>query len=184
MKGMAVEYKGKNYRYIFSLLDVFSRYHWLVPLERKKSSHVKQEIQLIYKVHGIPERFCERNKIKMIRCLPYNPKAQGKVERSHRVLRRKIYYDLVEQKRTGVNWVKHLPDMKCLNHEKLEELAWKSPFEIYYGRKPNELVNEGDNYEKIIHTVKSVGPSKSDYYKQNRTAKNWRNMASKAEQSW
>ena len=40
----------------FSLLDVFCRYHWLVPLERKKSSHVKKDLQLVYKVHGIPER--------------------------------------------------------------------------------------------------------------------------------
>ena len=68
--------------------------------------------------------------------------------------------------------------MKCLNHEK--EQAWKSPFETYYGRKPNELVNEGKNYEKIIHTAKSVRPSKSDYYKQNRTAENW-SKASKAD---
>ena len=30
----------------------------------------------------------------MIRCRPYNPKAKGKVERSHRVLRQKINYDL------------------------------------------------------------------------------------------
>ena len=35
----------------------------------------------------------------MIKCRPYNPKAQGKVERSHRVLRQKIYYDLIKQKK-------------------------------------------------------------------------------------
>ena len=39
----------------------------------------------------------------MIKCCPYNPNAQGKVERSHRVIRRKIYYDLLKQKKTGVN---------------------------------------------------------------------------------
>ena len=41
----------------------------------------------------------------MINCRPYNPKAQGKVERSHRSLIQKIYYDLIQQKKTGVNWV-------------------------------------------------------------------------------
>ena len=42
MKRMQVEYKGKTYRYILSLMDLFSRFHWLVPLERKKSSFVKK----------------------------------------------------------------------------------------------------------------------------------------------
>ena len=30
--------------------------------------------------------------------------------------------------------------MKCLNNEKREELGWKSPFEVNFGRKHNELV--------------------------------------------
>ena len=52
--------------------------------------------------------------IKMIKYCPYNPKAPGKIVRSHCVLRRKIYYDLIKQKKTGVNWVKCLPKyMKC-----------------------------------------------------------------------
>ena len=29
---------------------------------------------------------------------------------------------------------------KCLNNDKHEELDWRSAFEVYYGRKPNELV--------------------------------------------
>ena len=41
--------------------------------------------------------FCQRNKIKMIRCRSYNPRAQGKVERSHKVLKQKITYGLVTQ---------------------------------------------------------------------------------------
>ena len=46
MKGMQVQYKGKTYRYILSLMDLFSRFHWLAPLERKKSSFVKKELKL------------------------------------------------------------------------------------------------------------------------------------------
>ena len=55
----------------------------------------------------------------MIKCRPYIPKVQRKIERSHRVLRRKIYYDLIKQKKSGANWVKCLPKyMKCCNKEK------------------------------------------------------------------
>ena len=114
MKSIKVEYKGKCYRYIFSLTDIFSRLNWLAPLTRKKISHVKKELLWIYKEHGQPERlqsdnggefkrqvkdYCKSRKIKIINCHPYNPKAQGKVERSHRSLRQKIYYDLIQQKK-------------------------------------------------------------------------------------
>ena len=37
--------------------------------------------------------------------------------------------------------VKNLPNyMKCLNNKKCAELGWQSPFEVYFGRKSNELV--------------------------------------------
>ena len=46
-------------------------------------------------------------------------------------------YDLLSLSKTGVNWVKCLPDYaRTLNCEPKEELSWKSPFEVYYGRKP------------------------------------------------
>ena len=42
--------------------------------------------------------YCKSRKIKMINSHTYNPKAKGKVKRSHRSLRQKIYYDLIQQK--------------------------------------------------------------------------------------
>ena len=53
--------------------------------------------------------------------------------------------------------------MKCLNHDKREELSWKSAFEIYYGRKANELINEGRNYDETICTAKTIGPSMKSF---------------------
>ena len=62
----------------------------------------------------------------MINCGPLNPKAEGKVECSYHSLRQKIYYDLIQQEKNGVNWVKSLPDyMKCLSNEKKDDLGWK-----------------------------------------------------------
>ena len=76
----------------------------------KKRSHVKKDLLKIYRIHSITKhlqsdnggefkkelkRFYKIKKIKMIRLSPYNPKSQGKVEHSHRVICRKIYYDLV-----------------------------------------------------------------------------------------
>ena len=50
-------------------------------------------------------RFREINKIKMIRSRSYNPKRHSKVERSYQVFHRNSYYDHVQQKKTGINWV-------------------------------------------------------------------------------
>ena len=45
MENMAVAYKGKPYKYILTLLNVFSRFQWLYPLESKHSSGVKKTLK-------------------------------------------------------------------------------------------------------------------------------------------
>ena len=134
MKNMAVVYKGKTHKYILSLLDVFSQFHWLYPLESKHSSGTKKKLKKIYSVNGLPQilqsdnggefkkhvkEFCTTHKVKMVRCRPYHPQAQGKVERSHHVLRQKVHYDIVKRRKHGINRAKQIPNYaKCLNKEK------------------------------------------------------------------
>ena len=55
MQKCPVEWKGRLYKYILSLIDVFSRYHWLKPLERKSSRAVASALNSIYAIHGPPE---------------------------------------------------------------------------------------------------------------------------------
>ena len=66
MKRMKVEYKEKCYRYIFSQMDIFSKFHCLAPLTRKKSSHVRKELQWIYREHGQPERLQSDVRLKIV----------------------------------------------------------------------------------------------------------------------
>jgi hypothetical protein len=117
----------------------------------------------------------------MLRCRPYHPQAQGKVERSHRVLRQKIHYDMMKKGKKGVNWAKEIPQyVTCLNSEKREQLGWKSPFEIYFGRKSNELINAGmiaDGYISIQRTCQAM---ESDYSSHKKITKSWRKKAKKA----
>ena len=56
MRGEAAEYQEKTYRYIMSLLDGFSRFHWLCPLQTKHSHGVKECMKKIYEVHGTLEK--------------------------------------------------------------------------------------------------------------------------------
>ena len=80
--------------------------------------------------------------MKIIQSSLYHPQSQGKVERSHRVFRKKIMYDLVNYQQGGVNWVKHLPTYdRVMNEDPKEVLSWMSPFQVYYGRKSQRLSN-------------------------------------------
>ena len=64
-------------------------------------------------------------------------------------------------------WVKNLLEYsKCLNNDKLEELGWRSAFEVYYGRKSNELVKCGVtvNREKKFNVQKVIQPPENFVY--------------------
>ena len=72
--------------------------------------------------------------------------------------------------KSGVNWVKSLPDHgRALNEEPKEELSWKSAFEIYYGRKPYGnyrysqpiVVNEWEIYHEDY--VEMISARAKDY---------------------
>ena len=150
----------------------------------------------IYFAHGFPKNlqsdnggefkkhvreFCTTNKVKMVRCRHYHPQTQGKVEGSHRVLRQKIHYDMARKRRHGIKWAKQLPSYaRCLNNEKREELGWKSPFEIYFGRKSNELVNAGSAYDGLITTMEVQQLNTSDHNLHLQKTHTWRDNAKNA----
>ena len=75
-----MEYNGKPYQYILSLFDVFSRFHWLVPLQSKHLRRVNSELKKIFDQHGNPralqsdrekefygelKTFCKKRKIEI-----------------------------------------------------------------------------------------------------------------------
>ena len=150
MKTEAVEFDGVIYRYILTLQDIFSRYLWLRPLSRKKSSAVASEISRIFREHGPPKILqCDNGGefkkcviaaansvgVKIIRSRAYHPQSQGKVEWSHRTLRDRIQFDL---RGHGCNWVKNLYKYQsALNDDVKRELGGRSPFEVYFQRKSN-----------------------------------------------
>ena len=178
-----VELGGKSYRYILSVMDVFSRYLWLVPLLTKSSRDIARELKKIHErdgppdrlqsdrgleFHGCVENICKKYKIRGIRSRPYHPQSQGKVERSHRRWRDKMMYDLLAMKGKGINWAKNLPRYcRILNEERKEELGWLSPFEVYYGQKSNVVTKASlENYyidsfpSETLKTPKRKGLSK------------------------
>ena len=50
-----VKNNGKVYKYVLSVIDIFSRFLWLVALESKSISHVVRVLQTVYDQHGPPD---------------------------------------------------------------------------------------------------------------------------------
>ena len=56
--------------------------------------------------------------------------------------------------------------MKCFNSETCEELGWQFPFEVYFGRKSNELVHCGLPENRGSPEVRKVSkPTRNDLNK-------------------
>ena len=143
--------------------QIYSVHGRLKNLQSDRGSGFKKELKT----------FCNCWKIRRTCSRAYHPQSQGKVERSHRELRNKIHYDMVKLNSKGVNWVKNLPRYATiLNEGAREELGWKSPFEIYYGRKSNAILNEQTESPSNNETqvTKTMLPNKKDI------AKHWQHV--------
>ena len=92
-------------------LDVFPRYIFLRPLERKNSKLACRHLIDIYGEIGLPtkaqgdqgkeftdkvKKFFNGNGVKVINSAPYKPQSKGKIERSHGTWKRKVAYDLTK----------------------------------------------------------------------------------------
>ena len=151
-------YRGQEYKYILTAIDVFSRYTWLRPLRKKEGKLVARELEKIFNIFGNP-RICQCDqgpefrgevdallKDREITCIcsrPRHPQSQGKIERSHGTLKLKLLYDLLMEE-SGTNWAKQLPQYeRLLNDTPKKVLGWWTPFDVFYGRsKAGSLGNE------------------------------------------
>ena len=95
-KKWSVKTNGHFYRYVLTVIDTFSRFLWLRPLESKSSQVITSESESIYMEHGSPDTIqCDRGgefkkalkllrdrmNIKLIYGCPRHLQSQGKVER-------------------------------------------------------------------------------------------------------
>lgn len=157
MASMPATIDDDTYKYIMSVIDIFSRFVILRPLQTKESSEVAEHLLDIYNEHGPPEILqsdqgtefkgvvkviCEALNVRIINSAAYSPQTQGKDERSHRTWKEKIKFDIVNCEH-DLNWVEYLPEyQKLYNESPHSSLGYLTPFEVYFGRPCNRLKNK------------------------------------------
>lgn len=186
---------GHLWRYVLLVIDVFSHFLWLRPLESKSSQVIAIELECIYMEYGSPEiiqcdqggefkkalkLLCDRMNIKLFYSRPRHNQSKGKLERYYRALRSKMEYDLQKIGQYGVKWEKQLPlYQRILNNDPKEVIAYKTPFEIYVARNCNAF-RESTLQDEILPSAGRARPTKNDRYRRSRQALKLRNRAKKA----
>ena len=93
MASMPVTIDGDTNKYIISVIDIFSRFVFLRPLQTKESADFAEHLLDIYHEHGPPEilqseqgtefkglvkTICESLNVRIIKSAAYSPQTQGK----------------------------------------------------------------------------------------------------------
>ena len=99
MASMPATIDGDTYKYIMFVIDIFSTFVFLRPLQTKESNEVAKNLLDIYNEHGPPEilqsdqgtefksvvkAICKALNVRIIKSAAYSPQTQGKDEHSHR----------------------------------------------------------------------------------------------------
>ncbi|XP_066917470.1 KRAB-A domain-containing protein 2-like [Clytia hemisphaerica] len=147
---------GKCFKYVLAILDVFSRFVFLHPLESKEPGPVMDKLIDIFLSVGYPKTIqsdrgnefkgyvnslCDKLNIPRPTSRAYHPQSQGKLERSHATWKKKLVYD-ISNNNLG-NWCDEL-DLYAhqYNTGAHQGLGGISPFEVFYGRKLNDRIQE------------------------------------------
>jgi hypothetical protein len=134
------------------LIDVFTGFVMLEPIQNKEASTVARALWKVCCVIGIPRvlqsdngtEFC--NKIINSLCrltgiprryiAPYNPRADGKVERVIKTVKQTVMKLLHG---TASFWPLYVPFVQLAYNNKVHELTGSTPFSLMFGRCMNEL---------------------------------------------
>ena len=157
LTAIAVTIDDKEYKYVLSIIDVFSRFLWLRALTNKNSNTVAMELYKIYIEYGPPKiiqsdqgsefkgnvkELCNLLKTKMIYSRSHHPQSQGKDERSHQTWKKKIHQDLMNTQNEGIcDWVTGLPALQRTYNEGVHRSLGITPYECFFGIRSNHLIS-------------------------------------------
>ena len=147
---------GQN-RYVFVVIDDYSRYMWTMLLKEKNEAFgrfkklkasIEQETGISIKTFRTDRggeftsnefnNFCEENGIQRHLTAPYSPQQNGVVERRNRTILEMTRSILKHMSVPNYMWgeaVRHV--IYLINRSATRTLASKTPYEMFKGSKPN-----------------------------------------------
>ena len=148
----------EGYKHLLVIIDVFTGFVILRPVKNKEMETIARKLFKIFCLIGLPKILQSDNGTEfsngVIRALvkltgieqrlisPYNPRADGKVERaigSVTMIIKKLLHGVHE------NWPLFVPFAQLSFNNKISSLTGSSPFALMFGRKLNEI----KDYSKI-----------------------------------
>lgn len=171
LRNIPVVIGGVRYRYVLSVLDVFSRFLWLRSLADKNADTVARELYKIYlefgppkiiqtdqggEFKGVVKTLCKLIKTKLIYSRSNHPQSQGKDERSHSTWKEKIRHDLFSSQTDHCNWVDRLPILQRIYNEGRHRITGVSPYKLLFGVTSNHVLNTMTTTENTTVSDKEI----------------------------
>jgi transposase InsO family protein len=142
----------EGWKFCLVVIDVFTGFIMLEPIPNKEASTVARALWKICCVIGLPrilqsdngtefcnqiiESLCRLTGISRRYIAPYNPRADGKVERSIKTVKQmivKLFHG------TASMWPLYVPFVQLMYNNKVHELTGATPFSLMFGRVLNEV---------------------------------------------
>ena len=141
-----------GYKYCLVLIDVFTGFVILKPILNKEASTVARAVWEICCVIGVPQilqsdngsefsntivnTLCRLTGINRRFIAPYNPRADGKVERAVKTVKQTIVKLLHG---ASALWPLYIPFVQLAYNNKQQDLTGSTPFALMFGRGLNEM---------------------------------------------
>ena len=137
---------NNNYRYILTVVDLFSKKAWAVPLKTKFADEIVEGLKQVFAANGKTptilqsdnggefanaqiDNFLKEKKVKSIHSLAYKPTSQGAVERFNQTLKHLIYaqFSLYGTKK----WTDVLPELLKNYNSSVHSTTNRTPDELH-----------------------------------------------------
>lgn len=143
-----LESTNKNYKFIFSVIDAFSKFCWLFPTKSTTSSETIEKMEFLESIFGNPHQiitdrgtaftseafknFCKHRNIMLHHITTGVPRANGQVERLHRVVIPMLSKLSIED---PTLWYKHVKKVQKIINSTNHRAISCTPFEVMFGVK-------------------------------------------------
>jgi len=135
-----------GYRYLFNVVDHFTRYLWCIPTKTRGESEYLPALKQIIKAHGAPEilqadnsfrdtgklgALAKKHGFEIRNSEAYRPNQNGLVERVNGIIKRRIAQFMVSYETEG--WHSHIQDIVANYNNTRHSVTKVTPAEAYMG---------------------------------------------------